>query len=368
MLQNEKILLQGKLLKRELHNYIYHYPQQLDDSLKNFKRHELIAMFFTSIEKPAELCKILKKSFTKLENVMNDPHYKSFSIKKKRTGYREIFAPEKDLKRIQKQINFYLQAYYFCIKPKEVHGFVINPGKLKSNLNIVENALLHTNKKHVLNIDLRDFFPSISSRQVIDLFSSPYFNFDQQLSTALTLLTTYRGRLPIGAPTSPVLSNFICLQLDYDIIDFCTANNLTYSRYADDLTFSSNTVISSDNLLDIINIIKKNNFSVNDKKVRLKSSNRRQIVTGLTVNEKVNVDRTFLKKSRAMLHDLKTNGLDIAVKRHFQLESIDQSHKAKFIFRLEGYINFIGQVRGKTDELYIKQRSVFDSIFEPKRS
>jgi len=368
MISREEILLNAKSLKKGLNNYAYLKYNPLSNPLKKFKTHELTAMFFVSIEKPAELCKALKETFTQLETIMNNPQYESFSIKKKRGGYREIFAPDKDLKRIQKQINFYLQAYYFCIKPKEVHGFVINACKLKSNMNIVNNALLHTNKKHVLNIDLKDFFPSISSKQIIDLFASPYFNFNQQLSTALTLLTTYQGRLPVGAPTSPVLSNFICLHLDYDIIDFCIKNKLTYSRYADDLTFSSNTVITQDNLLDIINIIKKNNFSVNDKKVRLKSSNRRQIVTGLTVNEKVNVDRKLLKKCRAMLHDLKTNGLETAVKRHFKLENVEQSHKAKFVYQLEGYISFIGQVRGKTDELYLKQRFVFESIFQAGRS
>ena len=183
----------------------------------------------------------------------------------------------------------------------------------------------------------------------------------------MTLLTTYEGKLPIGAPTSPVISNFICHQLDTELIDFCKQNNLTFTRYADDLTFSSDIVISNDNTLDIINLIKKNNFEINEKKARLKTSNRKQTVTGLTVNSKVNVDRKLLKKIRAMLHDFTTNVIEQSVQRHFRVTNIEQRHKTTFINRLEGYINFVGQVRGKSYSLYVKQKTAYDNVFEQRK-
>src|SRR5690606_17442000 len=202
---------------------------------------------------------------------------------------------------------YFLQAYYLCIKPTAVFGFVINPHYLGHACHIAENAKMHTDKKHVLNIDLKDFFPNISASRVQSVFKSSYFNFDAPMATALTLLTTYQGKLPTGAPTSPVLSNFVCLKLDADLKNFCETKALQFTRYADDLTFSSHHQISTDTVLDLINLIKKNGFEINDKKLRLQSSNRKQVVTGLTVNQKVNVDRKLLKKVRAMLHDLATN-------------------------------------------------------------
>jgi RNA-directed DNA polymerase len=230
--------------------------------------------------------------------------------------------------------------------------------------NIVGNAKVHTQKKVVLNIDLKDFFPSISAKRVKDLFASSYFNFNDQIANALALLSTYQGKLPIGAPTSPVISNFVCLSLDHDLSAFCKVHKLAFSRYADDLTFSSDIPISTDQILDIINIIKKNQFKINEKKLRLKTNNRKQIVTGLTVNEKVNVDRKLLKKIRAMLHDFTRNGIDSATKNHFNLKSaVETEHRAKFIQRLQGYINFVGLVRGKNDALYLRSKMSFDEMF-----
>jgi RNA-directed DNA polymerase len=360
----EEILTLSKASKSKLQKYFSGGSYYLGKSLENFKKHELNALYFLSIEKPAELTRFFKTSFFQLEETLNNPTYNNYTIKKKRGGTRQIFAPEKHLKGIQKRLNYFLQAYYLCIKPYEVHGFVVNPHYLGTHCNIVENAKVHVKKKYVLNIDLKDFFPSISASKVKEIFSSTYFNFNEQISTALTLLSTYEGKLPIGAPTSPVISNFICIQLDTDLITFCKQNNLSFTRYADDLTFSSEDAISDDNTLDIINLIKKNQFEINEKKLRLKTSNRKQTVTGLTVNEKVNVDRKLLKKIRAMLHDLTTNGMVASVQKHFNIANIEQRHKATFINRLEGYINFVGQVRGKSDSLYVKQKTAFDNVFE----
>lgn len=350
--------------KKHIHKYFYGGSYHLRKRLQPLKKHELNALLLLTVETHSDLCRFLKTAFFQLEEILNNPTYRNYTIKKKKGGERQIFAPEKKLKSIQKRLNYFLQAYYLWMKPNEVHGFVVNPHYLGTHCNIVENAKVHIGKKHVLNIDLKDFFPNISAKQVKDVFTSEYFNFNDSIATALTLLTTYEGRLPIGAPTSPVISNFICLKLDNDLKMFCGENSLSFSRYADDLTFSSDTLISNDTVLDIISMIEKNNFQINEKKLRLKSSCRKQTVTGLTVNEKVNVDRKLLKKIRAMLHDFTTNGIDTATQRHFNLRGeIETKHRAKFIQRLEGYINFVGQVRGKSDGLYFKQKTLFDSLF-----
>ncbi|HOY37707.1 MAG TPA: reverse transcriptase family protein [Bacteroidales bacterium] len=351
--------------KGVLQNHLADGSLRLPVALEILEKHQLNALYLLSIETPIDLCSFFKSGLLQLESIINNPQYTHYTIKKKRGGNRHIYAPNKKLKAIQKRLNYFLQAYYLMIKPEEVHGFVVNPHYLGSHCNIVENAKAHTGKKHLLNIDLKDFFPRITAKQVLDLFSSPVFGYSDQVATAITLLCTYEGRLPAGAPSSPVISNFICLNLDADLKAFCATHNLEYTRYADDLTFSSNAAIETNTLLDIISLIQKNNFEINSNKLRIRPANRRQIVTGLTVNEKVNVNRKMLKKIRAMLHDLSTNGVETATQKHFKITGkVKAAHEAKFLQRLEGYINFVGQVRGKSDPLYIGYKNQFEQVFE----
>jgi RNA-directed DNA polymerase len=297
-----------------------------------------------------------------IQHLMNEPNYNNFSIPKKKGGNRLIQSPSVKLMKLQSKLNFYLQQYYHLIKPDGIHGFVINPNKKEKWCNIVENAKIHTNQKQVLNLDLKDFFPSIAAYRVKQLFVSEYFKFSDEVASALALLTTYEGKLPIGAPTSPVISNFICLELDANLIAFCKENQLNFSRYADDLTFSSNEEITQEIMNDLFDIINKNHFEVNPKKTRLKSNNRKQTVTGLIVNNKVNVDRKTIKMIRAMLYDASKNGIANAATKHFTANSDTVSDYSYFINRLDGYINFIAQVRGLNDPLVVKFKSDFKNL------
>ncbi len=308
------------------------------------------------------LSSLLETRFNVLQELINKPEYISFHIPKKKGGVRQIFAPKGELKVIQKKLNCYLQAYYLYAKPAEVHGFVISPKYILNPCTIVSNARCHTNKKQVLNIDLKDFFPCITTFQVKKMFMSPPFAFSEHIATALALLTTYEGKLPIGAPTSSVISNFVCKQIDLDLKDFARLNNLTYTRYADDLTFSSITRIENACINGIREVIEQNKFQVNEKKFRLQTTNRKQSVTGLTVNEKVNVDRKLLKKIRAMLYDWSKNGLLKAALGHFknEISNLDTDKiQSRFVNILDGYINFVSQVRGKNDPLVVRFKTAY---------
>jgi RNA-directed DNA polymerase len=333
---------------------MYYFPDILQKRQITLQKYKRNALLLLSLKSPTDLCRFTKMPIYQLEKIINSPKYNHYTIRKKRGGERHIFEPGRSLKRIQKRLNYFLQACYFCIKPEEVHGFVINPQYSgKTRCNIVANAEVHTGRKHILHIDLKDFFPGIQARRIKELFTSPVFNFSEQVAIALTLLTTCEGKLPTGAPTSPVLSNFVCLELDADLRLFCRENHLQFTRYADDLTFSSNEIIPNELIVKIKELIRQNGFEPNEKKLHLTSSHRKQTVTGLTVNEKVNVDRKLLKKIRAMLHDLTKNGLETATRRHFNLTTPpDEEQKQHFIHRLSGYINFVGQVRGKNDLIY----------------
>jgi RNA-directed DNA polymerase len=338
-------------------NNIYKTRKPLSD----LEFHQRNAYKFLSVSSPAMFCRLIKTNFYELQDLINNPVYIHFRISKKKAGYREISAPDSRLKKVHKKLNYYLQAYYLCIKPDEVTGFIINPKYLETKHDIIENARMHVGKKYILNIDLKDFFSTISAKRVKDLFSSDLFYFDEQITNALTLLTTYNGKLPTGAPTSPVISNFLCLKMDQQIKDFCISNSIQYSRYADDLTFSSNTEINQNLITEIIKIIKQNRFEINEKKLRVRRSDQKQVVTGIVVNEKVNVDRKLIRKVRAIIHDIFNNGLEAAAKRHLNLKGvIDRKDQIYFKNKIEGYIRFIGQVRGKEDAIYNKLISDFN--------
>ena len=339
----------------------YYYSPYFDVSFR-FEQ-QFFAAKLLSVLRISDFRILFKVALPLMEELLNEPKYETFHIPKKREGVRLIQAPEPVLMKMQSRLNFYLQNYYHMIAPKGVHGFVINPNKKEKLCNIVENAKIHVQQKQVLNLDLKDFFPSIKAYRVKELFLSEHCRYNEKIATALALLVTYEGKLPTGAPTSPVISNFICLQLDADLIDFCNENQINFSRYADDLTFSSNKEITKEMISNIYEIIKQNNFDVNTKKTRLKSDNRKQTVTGLVVNEKVNVDRKMLKMVRAMLHDAMQNGISKAAKKHFANRTeISDKNDAYFLSRLEGYINFIVQVRGIEDALALKFKSDFKNL------
>ena len=166
-------------------------------------------------------------------------------------------------------------------------------------------------------MDLSNFFPNISGSRVKNLFKGSIFKFPENLSITLTLLCTYKGSLPIGAPTSPVISNFICIEMDNHLMKYCKEKNITFSRYADDLTFSSDEYFTQESIEEIEKIISSHNFIINRDKFRIQNAQRQQTVTGIVVNEKLNVDRRYLKKVRAMLHSLQVNGLQKAGELHF---------------------------------------------------
>lgn len=316
--------------------------------------HLIRVLDFLSLTSYNDLCKnILKMHSKSVYGIIEKPIYVDFEIPKKRGGVRKITAPSSSLKELLRRLNHYLQLYYLIIRPSFVHGFTLHLANIPMKCNIFENARLHVRKKHVMSLDLLNFFPSISSQRLMKMFESELFEFNKELSAALTLLCSYQGQLPVGAPTSPVISNFICFEMDYMLNSFAQNNGLVYSRYADDLTFSSDYYISEEKIDAIEQIIKEQHFVVNLIKKRVVSSGSRQSVTGLTVNDYPNVSRKLLKKIRAMLHDLNNNGLKIAATRHFKLtEQASQKEMELFKNRLKGYIDFVGQIRGKSDVIY----------------
>ena len=168
--------------------------------------------------------------------------YRQFEIPKKSGGTRKIIAPGGDLKNIQRMLSILLS---FAVTPdSHAHGFI-------RERSVITNASLHVGKNYVLNLDLKNFFPSITYSQVVRALRK---RFNKETSTFIAKICTWRESddlledvLPQGAPTSPILSNMVCEPLDEKLSKLAVNFGLTYSRYADDITFSSNhSVYSND--------------------------------------------------------------------------------------------------------------------------
>ena len=236
--------------------------------------------------------------------------YKEFDIPKRTGGTRRITAPTGKLKDVQKCISVLVAPYYQV--PNCVHGFA--EGK-----SVASNASMHTAKNYVLNIDLKDFFPTITYTRVVK--SLKELGFNDEVSDIIARLCTIpmwdeqiqmlRNSLPQGSPASPLLSNIVCSTLDQRLSVLAKRYGLTYSRYADDITFSSNhSVYAKDGefFKEFEDIVRSSGFKINEKKTRLQKRGSRQEVTGIIVGEKINTYRQFTKNLRAAVFHAETNG------------------------------------------------------------
>lgn len=268
--------------------------------------------------------------------------YTRFTIKKKSGGIREIKAPFPKLKEIQRAINNILQLVYTV--QEQAFGFV--PSR-----NITDNARLHIGSGFVLNIDIQDFFPSIHFRRVKKMLEKSPFHLTAErepLAFLIANLCTEEGVLPQGAPTSPILTNIICQRLDRRLQELANQYKAIYSRYADDITFSSNDFIFTRRFMQRLEkILKDDRFILNQEKTRIQGKAFRQEVTGLTVNEKVNVSRQFYRSYRTLLHLYKSKGPVIALEYHRRRmpESVLAVKMKKEIRNVDTYIQNV--LRGK---------------------
>ncbi len=302
-----------------------------------------------------DVAKILNISIQELDRILIDLKYTEFEIPKKKGGTRKISAPNEQLKLIQQKINILFNSFLEDFQNECVFGFSKKRNSDQFTSPIVSNAVKHVNKKNILSLDISNFFETITAKMVYELFKNKPFDFSDKVALIFTRLTTYMGVLPTGSPTSPILSNFVFHKLDHQIQEIGNKKNIIYTRYADDITLSSNNNIDLKVVDELNNVLSP--FQLNSKKTRLIKSNRQQKVTGIVVNQKLNVDRKWIKKTRAMLHDLTTNGLSIAAERHFKKEGKEQ----EFINKLFGNLSFIGQVRGKDDSIYKTYRDLLYS-------
>lgn len=323
---------------------------------------------FLALKTPRDIARLLDVSYDRLVyhlyKVPENLKYVEFSVPKKSGDPRIISAPSTSLKILQRKLS---QVLYSVYEPKAaVHGFV--PSR-----SILTNAKQHLHKRFILNIDLKDFFNSIHFGRVRGIFIAPPYNCPKDVATVLAKICCHSGKLPQGAPTSPIISNMVCPRMDSQLRLLAKEFKCTYTRYSDDITFSTTlpnfpkeiayTNTEEDKLKillgeKLISVIQDNGFEINENKVRLQHKTQHQEVTGLTVNQFPNVKRDYVRKISSMLHAWNKFGLDTVQERYIEKCSKELGVPAEevphFQEVLRGKINFLGMVRGKDNEIYRK--------------
>lgn len=252
-----------------------------------------------------------------------EAYYREFDIPKRKGGVRTISAPYPSLMMVQKWIyeKILLPKYNF---PPCVTGFV-------KGRSICDNANPHCGHNNVLKMDLKDFFPSISLNRVINVFK--IMGYHHQMAYYLAKLCCKDGVLPQGAPTSPILSNIIAGRMDRRLNGLCNQFNITYTRYADDLTFSGDKI--GESFVKIVNrIIEDEGFILNKSKTKILRKNSKKIITGVSISSgRATIPKQLKRRLRHESYFIHKYGL----KDHMRHEGI-RDHKYKM--RINGYFAY----------------------------
>lgn len=295
-------------------------------------------------------------------------HYQRFTMPKKSGGERHISAPMPRLKRAQ----YWVLDNILAKMPvhEAAHGFL--PGR-----SILTNAAPHVGRDVVINLDLKDFFPSIGMRRVRGVFRQ--LGYSSQVASLLALVCTEaptdevqldgnryfvaRGErvLPQGAPTSPMLTNLLCRRLDARLAASAAKLGFRYTRYADDLTFSAGPEHSRDTarlLWRVKQIVASEGLTVHPDKQQVMRKHRQQHVTGIVVNDKLSVDRDTLRRFRAVLHQAERSGP----------QGLQWNGNSDVIGALRGYANFIAMTDAARGEPYLQRVRALAAKHEGSRA
>ena len=267
--------------------------------------------------------------------------YRSYYIKTKSGKFRKIEEPDYMLSRIQRRVlNVILKNYDISEHATAYH----------KGASVADNARPHVGRKYVLKMDLTDFFGHVTNKMLFrTAFSIEHFPFF--IGNILTEICTKDGAIPQGACTSPALSNIVMKDFDDRMGRWCRGNGVTYTRYSDDLTFSSDRPLYP-TYLRACKLVRWMGFEINEEKTHFITAASRQQVTGLVVNDKLNVSSDYRRRLRQEIYYLLKFGVQEAVSAYADGNEEPELTPRKYLLRLIGKTDYILQVR-KEDRFFL---------------
>lgn len=292
-------------------------------------------------------CKDKDKYIKTIYSISNniEKNYNVYKIKKRNGKYRTIYEPNSMLKQIQKKILINILNNKSIAKYAKAYH---------KGISLKDNAIPHINKKIILKLDIKNFFESISFLDVYNAcFSIEYF--PKSVGFILTYLCTYDNHLTQGSPTSAYISNLIMKEFDEEIGNWCNINDISYTRYSDDMTFSGN-FNPSELIIKIRKMLYKLGFELNNDKIHIVNKSQSQNVTGIIVNEKLQVNAKYRNKIRQEIYYIKKFGL----KSHLNKCNIN-INKLKYLDKLYGRILYVLQIN-KFDQEFLKYKKFIEEL------
>ena len=299
--------------------------------------------------------------------------YSTFEVPRRNGRVRRIDAPVRTLKFIQRLIHESLSCIY---RPhRAAHGFL-------TDRSIVTNAREHVGRQYVLNVDLADFFPSITRKRVYHCLIGEPYRLNRKVANLIAALSTNAyARLPQGSPSSPVIANMVASDMDVALATLCGELRCRYTRYADDVTISTlrnemppaiarypNAQGTGQAILGdrLVAAIENNGFQINHLKSRMYSHWTRQTCTGLVVNgEKPSPSRAYIRRLRSLVDHWRKNGWeDAAQVLHEKENRILFDNRDKLLNHVRGRIGFVQMVRGQNDAVCRSLLQVIDAMPE----
>ena len=311
----------------------------------------LVSNQFPIIYSPEHFAQLVGMKVGFLYSVSNQQgsHYRCFAIPKRNGGKRVICEPLPNLKLVQRWI---LDNILTSV---ELHDAA---KAYRAGYSVKDNAKFHREREFVYQIDVEDFFGSISYFKVNQIFRD--FGYTKAVAMLLAKICTLGGALPQGAPTSGALSNVVLTDFDTDLFAFARSMSLRYTRYADDITISGDE-IDFRRVTEFVRCeLRKQNLKLNSKKTRILRKWQKQKVTGIVVNKKLSIDRSIIKELRQVVYYIEKYGLFGHLRMiqekepEFYLDKlIGMAAHAKFVKtgdeNLKRYHKFLVEVRRDTD-------------------
>ncbi len=300
--------------------------------------------------------------------IPDESKYTTFSIPKRAGGMRTIQAPVPQLKLLQKNLSALLQDCWDEIQKTTGRKDLLSHGFRRAR-SIITNARKHRNRRFVFNVDIEDFFPSLNFGRVRGYFMKDQaFALDPSIATRIAQIACHENALPQGSPCSPVIANLIGHVLDVQLASLASRHGCTYSRYADDLTFSTNKGVFPAPIAEMSShtatpgkalqkIVKRSGFSLNLAKTRMQYHDSRQVVTGLVVNRRVNVCADYRYTVRAMAHRLFMTGA-------YEIDSHGTTAPGT-LEQLHGMLTFIDSVDLHHHYVRFSNSDKFNTLPEP---